>query len=120
MSGGHFDYVQSRIATAADEVAYEIINNNRVDDFGYSNNFNEQILSKLQHTMKNLILAYKQLDTIDRLICGDTNEESFNREWNNIDAEVQSKMFDFEVNLHHEQMTDKEFELLHNTHNKKQ
>ena len=69
MSGGHFDYVQYRIAQAADEVEQDIRK--------YGKDFSSEIISKMGETEHCLRRASEMLQRVDWLISGDDGEDTF-------------------------------------------
>ena len=84
MSGGHFDYKQYYIGFISNEILKIIQNNNVKDEYGYSTGFSDEVLEKLHHASLYLKRGIYMAEAIDRLVSGDTSEESFLEEWNAI------------------------------------
>lgn len=85
MSGGHFDYIQSRIEEAANEIEEIIKNNNNkeLDEFGYAigYNFSDATIEKFKEAEKTVRKAAKMIQRIDWLISDDDGEETFHERW---------------------------------------
>lgn len=81
MSGGYFDYNQYRLIDIADEIERAIEKNNKVDEFGFSQNFSSETLNKFRETIDILKKASLMVGRIDWLLSGDDGEESFHKRW---------------------------------------
>jgi hypothetical protein len=81
MSGGHFDYVQHQIKTAADQLQRLILNNNCdiLDSFGcpMGRHYPPAVIVEFKHTQKLLEDAAKYLNAVDYLVSDDYGIESF-------------------------------------------
>lgn len=81
MSGGHFDFGQSRIYEIAEDIETIIRNNESKeknewgDDIGY--HFLPEIIEKFSDAVKILKTAYVYAQRVDWLLAGDDGEESF-------------------------------------------
>jgi hypothetical protein len=74
MSGGHFDYAQSKIGMIADEVEQLII---AYSDERY--NYPSDIIESFKIGLHHLKLAHIYARRIDWLVSGDDGEDSFRR-----------------------------------------
>lgn len=81
MSGGHFDYVQHRIDSAADEILRLIENNSVKDKWGSAANYPPDIIERFHDTILVLNRGAAMLHRIDYLVSGDDGEDSFRRRW---------------------------------------
>lgn len=81
MSGGHFDYVQHRIADAADEIERIVKDNNVKNEWGYSYDYNPLTLKRLQEAAEIIKKAGDILHRVDWLIEDDDSEDTFNEWW---------------------------------------
>lgn len=79
MSGGLFDYEQYKIIEIADKVEQIIIDNNKKDEFGYSNDFSKETIEEFKKGLKYLRLAQVYAQRIDWLVSCDDGEEGFHR-----------------------------------------
>jgi hypothetical protein len=77
MSGGHFDYKQHYIQDIIDEIEDLIKNNNVEDEWGYSNDYSDEIIEKFKVGLKILKQAEIYAQRIDWLVSGDDGEETF-------------------------------------------
>ena len=75
MSGGHFNYDQSRIRYIADEIEELITSND--DRFGYG--YSAETIAEFEKAVKYLRLAYIYAHRVDWLVSGDDGEESFHQ-----------------------------------------
>ena len=71
MSGGHFNYLQSKI----DEVADNLMESE------YRELYSPETLKKIALAAETLSMAAKMLQRVDYLVCGDDGEISFNARW---------------------------------------
>ena len=73
MSGGHFDYQQSRIMDIYISIeAY-------ISDNKYNNNYNEETIKELKKAVDVLKVGYIYAHRIDWLLSGDDGEEAFHK-----------------------------------------
>lgn len=77
MSGGHFDYKQYDIGQIADSIDQLIINNNKLNEYNYANNFSEKTLNQFRRGTDLCKKAQIFAQRIDWLVSGDDDEESF-------------------------------------------
>ena len=81
MSGGHFDYLQDRMRTAASQIAELVTaNGNVIDDNGavmVHDPFSAETLEQFEIACVVLDMAALYLKEIDWLVCGDSSEETF-------------------------------------------
>ena len=77
MSGGHFDYKQHYIQDIIDEIEDLIKNNNVENEWGYSNDYSDEIIEKFKVGLKILKQAEIYTTRIDWLVSGDDGEETF-------------------------------------------
>ena len=82
MSGGRFDYIQFRFEEVADAIDRLIANNKVKDEFGYSNDYNEETLKKFKETADTIRRAAEMATRVDWLVSGDDGEETFHKRWN--------------------------------------
>lgn len=83
MSGGKFDYVQSRIRTAADDLERYIARCEPgvIVEYGAKPEYSKQTLAKFRQCEQTLRQAAVMIHCIDYLACGDYSEESFTKQW---------------------------------------
>lgn len=82
MSGGHFDYQQSKLLLIAQGIEY-IIEENNIDAYSYP----DDIIQKFKETVKMLEETAERVQRIDWLVSGDDGIESFRERWaKNIDS----------------------------------
>jgi len=85
MSGGHFNYIQFRIADIADEIDELIGSNNdqSLDEWGQrrGNNFPPEILEKFREAAYTIRQAADMVHRVDWLVSDDDGEESFLERW---------------------------------------
>lgn len=85
MSGGYFDYQQSRLEDIASDIDELIENNDRTDkdsygdDIGY--HYPPDIIERFDETRKTLRLARAMAQRVDWLVSGDDGEDSFRERW---------------------------------------
>ena len=81
MSGGHFDYVQYRITTAAEQVAELIreVENAVEDEYGYKREYEPETVEKFRECETLLKKAAVLLHRVDWLVSGDDGEDDFHR-----------------------------------------
>jgi hypothetical protein len=78
MSGGHFDYAQSKIGMIADEVEQLILDySDESNECGYS--YPSDIIESFKTGLHHLKLAQIYAQRIDWLVSGDDGEDSFRR-----------------------------------------
>jgi hypothetical protein len=80
MSGGHFnsnDYIYYRVHQFADELENEIENNDRDNQYGYSPQYNQEVLNYLKLQIPILRKMSQIMKAIDYLYSGDHGEDSF-------------------------------------------
>jgi len=83
MSGGHFDYNQSRIDDIVDVLQEAIDNNGKTDITDWTNHdLSEKAIARMQTTLSTLKLASIMTQRVDWLLSGDDGEESFHKRWN--------------------------------------
>lgn len=70
MSGGHFDYIQHRLADAADSV--ESI---------YKHNYSDETIKKFKEAVDTFRLAEAMMQRVDWLLSGDDGEDCFHSRW---------------------------------------
>ena len=73
MSGGHFDYIQYRIADAAEEIRSIIAEN--------SYDYTEETLAKFKIAADTITKAALMLQRVDWLVCSDDGEDNFHARW---------------------------------------
>jgi hypothetical protein len=74
MSGGHFGYAQYKIDQIADQIS-EVIRRNDESPFPYR----PEVVQRLIEAVNALEVAFVYAQRVDFLICGDDNEENFER-----------------------------------------
>lgn len=77
MSGGHFDYAQYHIDRIADEVEQLIRNNEKVNEWGFANNYSAKTIDEFRKGLSLLRQAATYAQRIDWLVSGDDGEDSF-------------------------------------------
>jgi hypothetical protein len=80
MSGGHFTdcgYDYYRVSQFADELEGEIQNNNVKDEYGYSPNYNQEVIEYLKEQVPKMRKMAEIMRHIDYLYSGDHGEDSF-------------------------------------------
>jgi len=81
MSGGHFNYAYFRIGELADDLKFEIENNDNPDkdEWGdsLSHGYSKQTVTMLWEAQKTLQRASELARAVEWLYSGDTGEESF-------------------------------------------
>lgn len=85
MSGGHFNYDQHRITDAAAEIEELVATNDSTekDDWGQDkgSHYPPDVIAKFKEASSTLHQAAAMLQRVDWLVCGDDDEESFMRRW---------------------------------------
>ena len=84
MSGGHYDYFQFHISQIADTIERDIKNNNTEDEYGYSYNMSSDVIARMQELQTKLELVAALVRAADWLYSGDSGQESFCIEYDNI------------------------------------
>lgn len=83
MSGGHFDYDQSRIFDIAESVESLIRGNDKEtyieDEFTGNYGFSDETISEFRIGLEHLKLAHAYAQRIDWLVSGDDGEDSFHQ-----------------------------------------
>lgn len=77
MSGGHFDYVQSRFNEPIEEIQKLIDTNDKADENGYKYGFSKKTIKEFKKGKELLEKAQIYLQRIDWLVCSDDGEETF-------------------------------------------
>ena len=77
MSGGHFDYQQSRLHDMADEIQELIDTNGEPDGYGVVDDFAPDTLAAFREAVSLLCRAYVYVQRIDWLVSCDDGEEAF-------------------------------------------
>jgi hypothetical protein len=80
MSGGHFDFVQHRLADAAIKLR-RLLRTKQVDLEWPQDPIPKEILLKFAHLADVLSAASAGLNAADYYLCGDAGDESFAAEW---------------------------------------
>lgn len=81
MSGGHFNLSCSRINDLSDEIEELIDNNNMMDEYGYSRNYEHSTLNKMKEFQESLRKIINNLRLLDYLVCGDIDEKDLEEDW---------------------------------------
>jgi hypothetical protein len=81
MSGGHFDYIEFRIDEVVTEIEKLIIENKKVNEYGFARNYSEETIENFKEAIKVIILSSKMIRRIDYLVSGDDDEKSFHERW---------------------------------------
>jgi hypothetical protein len=83
MSGGNFDYVQSRIEYAADQVLEYIgrCESPETDEYGYREQYSPETIAKFKECESTLRRAAAMLQRVDWLASGDDGEDCFHKRW---------------------------------------
>lgn len=77
MSGGHFDYIQSKFDDPIDEIQRIIDIEEKVDKTGFTYGFSKNTLKEFKKCRELLQKAQVYLQRIDWLVCSDDGEETF-------------------------------------------
>ena len=79
MSGGHFNYSQSRIAEIIEETErqYAYRSKKRFSQYGDGEPYSPEVLKEIRKGIAILKKAYIYAERIDYLFSGDDGEESF-------------------------------------------
>lgn len=81
MSGGCFNYEQHRCEEIASKIDELIKENHTKNEWGYANNYSEEIIEKFNETAYNLRRAGEMAQRVDWLASGDDDENSFIERW---------------------------------------
>ena len=81
MSGGHFEYVQYKLHTTADDVAELIheVENAVEDEWGYKREYEPETIEKFRECKTLLRKAAIYLHRVDWLVSDDDGEDDFCR-----------------------------------------
>lgn len=77
MSGGHFDYVHSRVSSFAEDLERDIANNGVPNSDGDSYNYSPAVIDALTSIQARAEKMARLMKAADYLYSGDTSEESF-------------------------------------------
>ena len=77
MSGGHFDYQQSRINDIADEIEYQIDRNGETSEYGHTIEYSPEVIKEFKNAVCQLRKAFTYAQQIDRFLSGDVGEDTF-------------------------------------------
>ena len=78
MSGGAFNYEEFKIQHIAEQVDFEIQNNDLPDPhYGQANGYSKETLYYMQYTRDTLLHSHKMTKHLDYLLSGDTGEASY-------------------------------------------
>ena len=77
MSGGHFDYQQSRISDIADEIEYQITRNGETSEFGYTVEYSPEAIKEFKTAVYQLRKAFIYAQRIDWFLSADDGEKDF-------------------------------------------
>jgi len=85
MSGGHFNYIQSRLEDVACDID-ELIEKNwskELDEYGdpQGRDYPFDIILKFHEARKTIRLAAAMIQRVDWLVSGDDGEDSFRTRW---------------------------------------
>lgn len=83
MSGGRFDYVQSRIWQAAEEMEklLEEIEKAEPNEYGETLEFLPETIERFKECQWTLNRAAEMLQRVDWLVCSEDGEDSFHKRW---------------------------------------
>ena len=104
MSGGRFDYKEGWIAEISETIQNEVIVSGKPipkkywDSYlrehpeeAFNSNYSESVVRRMEEAVYALKVAYIYARKIDRLIIGDTGEDSFERQLSHELAELNEK-----------------------------
>lgn len=77
MSGGSFDYACYRFDSFADDLKNKIDENKTPDEYGYADNYSDDIVNKLKAIERLVRLAGKLAHEVEWMYSGDIGEETF-------------------------------------------
>ena len=80
MSGGHFGdcgYDYYKVSQFADELELAIVNNNKVDEYGYKREYDPDVIDYLEAQIPKMRKMAEIMRHIDFLYSGDHGEDSF-------------------------------------------
>ena len=80
MSGGYFNdcgYDYYKVEQFADELEEEIQNNNKPNEYGYTNNYSPETIKYLRKQLRQMRKVSEIMRHIDYLYSGDHGEDSF-------------------------------------------
>ena len=80
MSGGHFGdcgYDYYKVAQFADELELAIVNNNKVDEYGYKHNYDPDVIDYLEAQIPKMRKMAEIMRHIDYLYSGDIGDDGF-------------------------------------------
>lgn len=85
MSGGHFDYIQFRIAEIVESIRGEIANNESTDKDEYGEergrHYTPEVIERFEIAAQTMDRAMRMATRIDWLLSDDDGEDSFLRRW---------------------------------------
>ena len=79
MSGGHFDYQQSRIKDIADEIEHQLSRNGETTEYGYRIEYSPETVQEFQNAVYQLRKAFVYAQRVDWLLEGDDCERDFHK-----------------------------------------
>lgn len=85
MSGGHFDYIQFRIAEIVESIRGEIANNESTDKDEYGEergrHYPPEVIERFEIAARTMDRAMRMATRVDWLLSADDGEDSFLRRW---------------------------------------
>jgi len=86
MCGGHFDYKQHRLTDIKNDLDLIIKNNKQKSEWGgLLYDFSPDIIDKFKQVSRLLEECAAKTHAIDYLVSGDTDENTFIKEWQKIE-----------------------------------
>jgi hypothetical protein len=77
MSGGHFNYQQSRIHDISDEIEYQITRNGETSEYGYTTEYSPEVIKEFYNAIYQLRKAFIYAQRIDWFLSADDGEKDF-------------------------------------------
>ena len=80
MSGGHFGdcgYDYYKVSQFADELELAIVNNNKVDEYGYKREYDPDVIDYLESQIPKMRKMAEIMRHIDYLYSGDIGDDGF-------------------------------------------
>jgi len=80
MSGGHFcdcGYIYHRVSQFVDELEDEILNNDKANEYGYTRNYDSEVIEYLKEQVPKMKKMAEIMRHIDYLYSGDHGTDSF-------------------------------------------
>ena len=77
MSGGHFDYQQSRIRDISDEIERQIARNGEKNSYGDKTEFSSEAIKEFKTAVYQLRKAFIYAQRIDWFLSADDSEADF-------------------------------------------